>query len=87
MMTTSSSDTGRSGDMKKEDWLTRLEGSDRFFALEDDRSPHRQVFAPFLCAVAVPDAVSSSHGALPLIPGALPRDRYEWRRGAFFRSN
>jgi hypothetical protein len=73
------------GDMANADWVKRLEGCDRFFALEGDRSPHRQVFAPFLCVMAVPEAVSSSHGALPTIPGALPRERHEWRRGAFFR--
>ena len=71
--------------MKKADWLTRLERCDPWFALDEDRPSQRQVFTPFLCAVAVPDAVSSSHGALPIIPGAPPRDRSEWRRGALFR--
>jgi hypothetical protein len=71
--------------MSNADWAKRLGGCDRFFALEGDRSPYRQVFAPFLCVMAVPEAVSSSHGALPTIPGALPRERHEWRRGAFFR--
>jgi hypothetical protein len=69
----------------REDWLTRLGRCKPFFPLTNDRPPHQQVFAPFMCAIAVPDAVSTSHGALPLIPGALPRTRDEWRRGAFFR--
>jgi hypothetical protein len=71
--------------MTKADWLTRLERCKPWFALEEDRPPQRQVSAPFLCAIAVPDAVSSSHGALPIIPGALPREPHEWRRGALFR--
>jgi len=50
----------------REDWLTRLERCKPFFPLTNDRPPHQQVFAPFMCAIAVPDAVSTSHGALPL---------------------
>ncbi len=71
--------------MTKADWLTRLEQCKPWFVLDEDRPSQRQVFAPFLCAVAVPDAVSSSHGALPIIPGAPQRDRHEWRQGALFR--
>jgi hypothetical protein len=69
----------------REDWLTRLERCKPFFSLTDERPSHQQVFAPFLCAIAVPDAVSSSHGALPLIPGTLPSTHHESRRGALFR--
>jgi hypothetical protein len=67
-------------------WLNRLEESQRFFSLDDQRDIRPVWSMGGLAAGAVPAAVRSSHGYTPQLPSDSPAPLMEARTGDFFRN-
>jgi hypothetical protein len=66
-------------------WLTRLGGSQPFFAIAEERASRPAWSLGGLAAGAVPKAVRQSHGYEPQFPSDARESPRDARPGDFFR--